>query len=119
MQRIRKLSSVQYSRKSEQVLVAPKPLKQISRLQNGVTLVTIDDHLPQSSVAVYLNSGTRHESPEKPGAGLVFKKSLVRSLPNSNVVKTVMETEFRGNSLYADLGREHLLFASELLRDDM
>ena len=116
---IRFQSTIQYSRQGEQVAVAPKPIKQISRLSNGVTLVTIDDHHPQSSVAVYLNCGSRHDPATAPGAAHVFKRSLVRTLPKSNVIKTVLDTEFRGNSLYAELGREHVLFGSELLRDDV
>ena len=116
---VRFQSTIQYSRQGEQVAVAPKPVKHISRLSNGVTLVTLDHHHPQSAVAVYLNAGSRHDPVSKPGAAHVFKRSLIRTTPNSNVIQTVMDAEFRGNSLFAEVGREHLIFGSELLRDDV
>jgi hypothetical protein len=71
-------STITYSRKGEQVEVAPKPVKQVSKLSNGVTIASIDAHGPQASLAVYLNAGSRHELDATPGVAHLFKRSVVR-----------------------------------------
>jgi len=48
--------------------LAPAYLHQVSRLDNGLTLVTIDmPHLHSASLAVYARVGSRHESAEDNG----------------------------------------------------
>jgi hypothetical protein len=40
-------------------------------------------------------------------------------MPNDSTVRTIREMELRGNTLYSDLTREHMILASEFLRDDL
>ena len=72
-------STTGYSRKvSDQVAAAPAIKKQVSKLANGVTIATVDEHGPASSLSIVLAAGSRFNSGETPGLSHVLQKSLVR-----------------------------------------
>ncbi|RKO89351.1 Metalloenzyme, LuxS/M16 peptidase-like protein [Blyttiomyces helicus] len=103
----------------EQPLVAAKAHKTVSKTSAGVKVATYDEGGPASSLAVVLKAGSRYESPDAPGAAHLLKTSLVRAVPGDNIVRTILEAELRGNSLYTSVGREQLTIGSEFLRDDL
>jgi len=74
---------------------------------------------PTSSLSLVLNAGARFASADKPGVAHVFQKSLVRTVPGETIVKTLRETELRGNSLFSTLTRENIVLTTEFLRDDL
>ncbi|KAJ1555291.1 ubiquinol-cytochrome c reductase core subunit 1 [Nowakowskiella sp. JEL0078] len=113
------VSSLAISRPGLQAAVAPSVIKSLSKTTHGFQIATIDDKGPVSSVAVVLSLGSRHEAPDAPGAAHLLKNVLVRNLADDTIVRTVRGAEFRGNTLSATVTREHLILASEFLRDDL
>ncbi|KAJ1561627.1 ubiquinol-cytochrome c reductase core subunit 1 [Nowakowskiella sp. JEL0078] len=113
------VSSLAISRPGLQAAVAPLVVKSLSKTANGIQIATVDDKGPVSSVAVVLNLGSRHEAPDAPGAAHLLKNILVRNLEDDTIVRTVRGAEFRGNTLSTTVTREHLILASEFLRDDL
>ncbi len=113
------LSSISYARKGEQVPSAPIPVKNISKLQSGLSIATLDQMGPLSSLALVINAGSRHETKNELGVAHFWKNAFIRTVPGSTVVKTIRENELRGDTLYTAVSREHILIASDFLRDDL
>ncbi|TPX30602.1 hypothetical protein SeMB42_g07894 [Synchytrium endobioticum] len=107
------------ARKGEQVPVASHARKTISKTSHGVVIATYDDLGPASTLAVVLGGGSRHDDAHHPGLAHIVKASLIRNLPNDNIVRTIRETELRGDTLSTELTRENIIIKSEFLRDDL
>ncbi|KAL2913721.1 ubiquinol-cytochrome c reductase core subunit 1 [Polyrhizophydium stewartii] len=112
-------SPVTYTRKGPQPAAAPPAVKTVSKAASGVTVATYDHLGPQSSLAIVVNAGSRFESADAPGVAHLLKASLVRTPENDTVTRLIQEAELRGNTLYSAVSREHLVLASDFLRDDL
>lgn len=110
-------SSVGYSRKGEQPLIAPLTLQTTSN--DIVSITTIDNHGPSSHLAIYVKAGSRYDSPLKPGISHLSMKTLFRNLPSNLFLRTILDSELRGNKLYSNVSREHISIGSTFLRDDL
>ncbi|TPX31585.1 hypothetical protein SmJEL517_g05092 [Synchytrium microbalum] len=114
-----KYSPLFVKRKGEQVASAPIGRKTVSKTSQGVTVATYDDMGPVSTLAVVLGGGSRHNDAHHPGLAHIVKTSLIRNLPGDNIVRTIRETELRGDTLSTELTRENIIVRSEFLRDDL
>ncbi|KAJ3062594.1 hypothetical protein HK102_008716, partial [Quaeritorhiza haematococci] len=129
-------SSVNYTRKGDQVPSAPLAKRTVSKTSNGVTIATYDDMGPVSSLAIVVQAGSRNETSDFPGVAHMLKNSLIRvrqgvsvdiwdgtidrvNIQGDNIVRTIRETELRGDTLYTSLTRENIVLASDFLRDDL
>ncbi|KAJ2997320.1 ubiquinol-cytochrome c reductase core subunit 1 [Globomyces sp. JEL0801] len=110
--------AVAYNRNGEQITVGPKAIKQLSKV-GGISIASYDTAGPASSVAVVLKAGSRFDSLDAPGLAHLTKTSLIRNLPNDSAVRTFLDAELRGNSLYSAVSREHITFGANFLRDDV
>jgi predicted Zn-dependent peptidase len=71
-------SAISYKRAAEQPELAPVFRKTVSKASNGIKLATHDNFGPASSVAVYINAGSRYDNPAAPGVAHLLQRSLVR-----------------------------------------
>ncbi|TPX70899.1 hypothetical protein SpCBS45565_g01493 [Spizellomyces sp. 'palustris'] len=112
-------SAVGYTRKGDQPLQAPKVNATVSKSESGITIASVDHLGPVSTLALVVNAGSRFESPDAPGVAHFWKNTLVRNIAGDNIVKTVRETELRGDTLYTEHTREQIILASDFLRDNL
>ncbi|KAI9205080.1 Metalloenzyme, LuxS/M16 peptidase-like protein [Polychytrium aggregatum] len=110
-------SATTFVRKGDQVASAPQANKVVSKSKSGITVATYDSKGPASSLAVVIGAGSRHES--APGVAHLLKSSLIRNLPDDTIVRTIRETELRGDSFYASHTRESIVLGSDFLRDNL
>lgn len=75
---MRGLSTVAYKRVGKQPAVAAPAIRTVSKAKNGIVLATYDHMGPASSVSIYLNSGSRCDSANQPGASHLLHRSLIR-----------------------------------------
>ena len=72
------LSAIQYTRTSKQVSAAPPLINKVSQLPSGVSIATLEDAGPVSSVQVIFKAGSRNELVDSPGAAHFLKSTLIR-----------------------------------------
>ncbi|KAJ3020385.1 ubiquinol-cytochrome c reductase core subunit 1 [Thoreauomyces humboldtii] len=111
--------SLKYIRRGDQPEVAPLSKKQVTKTSSGVTVASVDNHGPVSTVAIVINAGSRSDSADAPGVAHFYKNTLIRTVPGDTVVRTVRETELRGDTLYTAHTREQVIIASDFLRDNL
>ncbi|KAI8922426.1 Metalloenzyme, LuxS/M16 peptidase-like protein [Powellomyces hirtus] len=112
-------SALSYIRRGDQPEVAPKANKTVTKTSAGVTIASIDNLGPVSTVALVVNAGSRTDTADAPGVAHFFKNTLIRNTPGDNIVRTVLETELRGDTLYTAHTREQIIIASDFLRDNL
>eukprot|EP00842_Homolaphlyctis_polyrhiza_P000450 jgi/Hompol1/1405/HPOL_001473-RA len=137
-------SAVTYTRKGPQPPAAAPVAKAVSVTKAGVRVASADHLGPASTVAVVLSAGSRFDSPHAPGTAHLLKSLLVRSvggydygygygygrgsdgcwllmttIPGDTLTRTILESELRGNTIYSAVTREHVILASDFLRDDL
>jgi len=112
-------STLMYNRKGEQPAFAPTAIRSVFKASNGINVACHDDLGPVSTLAFIINAGSRHENPTAPGVAHMLKNSLFRTVKGDSIVRTVRETELRGNTLYTAHTRESIVVATEFLRDDL
>ncbi|KAJ3034999.1 ubiquinol-cytochrome c reductase core subunit 1 [Rhizophlyctis rosea] len=112
-------SSVNYRRTGDQPDVAPLADKSVSKASNGIQIATYDEQGPVSTLALVVKAGSRYEPLDAPGVAHLTKNSLMRTIPGDALVRTIRNAELRGNTIYSSVDREHLVIASDFLRDDL
>ncbi|KAJ3050537.1 ubiquinol-cytochrome c reductase core subunit 1 [Rhizophlyctis rosea] len=112
-------SPLGYRRTGDQPDVAPLAEKSVSKASNGIHIATYDEQSPVSTLAVVVKAGSRYESADAPGTAQFVKNTIFRTVPGDNIVRSLRTAELRGNTIYSSVDREHLVIASDFLRDDL
>lgn len=102
--------------RTERELVKSEPLK-VSTLSNGLTVASIENHSPVTTLGVAIKAGSRNESYDNSGishalriaSGLATKKNSA-----FNICRNVQQV---GGSLSCTQGREHTLYSVQCTRD--
>ncbi|KAH6567263.1 hypothetical protein BASA62_006205 [Batrachochytrium salamandrivorans] len=113
------LNPLTYSRKGPQPAAAPTTVTTVSQAASGVRVATYDHLGPASTLAIVVNAGSRNDTSDAPGTAHMLKGSLIRTVFGDNVTRTIREAELRGNTLHSSVSREHIILASDFLRDDL
>ncbi len=111
-------SSLGVSRQGPQVPLA-RPITATVSSVSGLRVATMETYGPTSALSLVISAGSRFESPSAPGAAHLLKSTLLRNVPGDSLVRTIRETELRGNQLWTGLSREHMFLTAEFLRDDL
>ncbi|PKC12796.1 LuxS/MPP-like metallohydrolase [Rhizophagus irregularis] len=98
--------------------VAPSPVV-VTKSKAGVTVVSIEDNAPASSVAVVVKAGSRVESIDNVGVAHFLKNFAFRSTESKTAFRITREAEHLGGILSANLTRESLIFSGEFLHTDL
>ncbi|MCG5054290.1 MAG: insulinase family protein [Myxococcales bacterium] len=87
-----------------------------TRLRNGLRLCTVEvPYLHTATVALYVRTGSRYETPEKNGLSHFLEHMLFRGshrYPSSLALNTVIEE--LGGTLYAETGRDYAVYSISL-----
>ncbi|RDD42054.1 Cytochrome b-c1 complex subunit 2, mitochondrial [Trichoplax sp. H2] len=94
----------------------PQPA-QITRLENGMTVASIEDYSSTTRIALYVNAGSRYERFNTLGASHVMKICAFLANKENSALKITREAELLGANLQAKNTREHLIISSDFLRD--
>jgi predicted Zn-dependent peptidase len=71
------VGSLMLQRSGNQVEQAP-PLRLAQGSVQGISVVTLEDSSPVSSVGVFVKAGSRFETPDAPGSAHFLKSTLLR-----------------------------------------
>ncbi|KAJ3150828.1 hypothetical protein HDU89_002825 [Geranomyces variabilis] len=112
-------SALSYVRRGDQPEVAAKAHNTVSKTSHGITIASLDNLGPVSTVALVVNAGSRNDTADAPGVAHFFKNTVIRNTPGDNIVRTVREAELRGDTLYSAHTREQIVIASDFLRDNL
>lgn len=93
----------------------PEPLKYVrdfkmTTLENGVRVCTESWNSPTAAVGVYVDAGSRYETPETCGTSHFLEHLLFKGTKNRSKSQFENEIEVSGSTLDAYTSREHTLF---------
>ncbi|XP_014674748.1 PREDICTED: cytochrome b-c1 complex subunit 2, mitochondrial-like [Priapulus caudatus] len=105
-----KTEAVQASLQKEQ----PK----ISKLANGIQVVSVENFSPVSKVVVVYNAGARFESSQNLGVTHALRNAGALATKDTSFFGNVRNLESFGASLSATGTREHLIYTLDVLRNN-
>jgi len=112
-----------FARGVSQVLAEPMAWNQapaiVTTLPNGVRVATKQTFSEVSSVGVFLNAGTRDETPEMAGAAHLIEKLALTGTSKRPKAKLDMEVESMGGSLQVTSGREQSSYTISVCNKDV
>ena len=93
----------------------PEPLKYVrdfnmTTLDNGIRVCTESWNSPTAAVGVYVDAGSRYETPETCGTSHFLEHLLFKGTKNRSKHNFELEIENSGSTLDAYTSREHTLF---------
>ncbi|CAG8545341.1 6948_t:CDS:10 [Diversispora eburnea] len=91
----------------------------VSKSQSGITVVSVEEGAPASSVAVIVKAGPRAENANSVGAAHFLKNFAFKETQKRTSFRTIREAELLGGVLSANLTRETLIYSAEFLREDL
>lgn len=93
---------------------------EISKLDNGVTVVTDDmGHLESAALGAWVNCGARHESESIMGVAHMLEHMAFKGTPRRSAKDIANEIESVGGDLNAYTGREATAYHARVLKDDV
>jgi len=103
--------------RTEREFVKSEPLK-VSTLPNGLTVASIENHSPVTTLGVAIKAGSRNESYDNAGvshalriaSGLATKKNTA-----FNICRNIQQV---GGNMSCTQGREHTLYSVQCTRDN-
>ncbi len=91
----------------------------VTRLPNGMTVAT--DYVPTvetASVGVWVNAGTRHETPEINGISHVLEHMAFKGTARRSARQIAEEIEAVGGYINAHTARDHTAYYAKVLKED-
>ena len=89
----------------------------VTTLDNGVRVVSVDNHGPAATVGLYLGQGPRAESDEVRGAShIVSQLAFVQRSTSKTGLRINRELEDAGAKGWSEVGREFITFKASSLR---
>ena len=92
---------------------------EFSKLENGLRVASIDRQGLTSQLAIVVNTGARFEGPDEIGLSDMVKMMAFSSTAHLSHLRTVKTIEAMGGTASCQVGREHLLYHCETLREFM
>jgi predicted Zn-dependent peptidase len=92
----------------------------VTRLPNGMTVAT--DHVPTvetASVGVWVNAGTRHETPEINGVSHMLEHMAFKGTARRSARQIAEEIEAVGGYINAHTARDHTAYYAKVLKEDV
>jgi len=92
----------------------------ISRLSSGMTVVTDEmPHIKTAAVALTVNAGARHETPEQHGIAHMLEHMAFKGTHTRSAAEIVGAIERVGGALNAATSHENTVYAARVLADDV
>jgi processing peptidase subunit alpha len=89
---------------------------QITTLDNGLRVVTADSASPLASMGVFIDSGSRHESPHTNGITNFLEHLAFKSTKSRSDFKIVREMLNIGANVMCSTSREHTVYSADCLK---
>lgn len=117
----RRLYSAQASavRKGEEASSLPKQDVVVSKLDNGLTVASLDNYSPVSKVSVVINAGARYETAENLGITHCLRTFANLTSKGATTFGISRGLEDIGASLETTCTREHMIYKIQCLRDHL
>lgn len=103
--------------KTEHVVAKPEALK-VSKLKNGITVASIENHGPVTSMAVVVKAGARNETYENAGVSHMLRISAGLATKNHTAFGITRNLQQAGSGLVCTQGREHTMYSIQATRDN-
>lgn len=92
----------------------------VSHLDNGLTIVTDEmPHIKTAAVALTVNAGARHETPEQHGIAHMLEHMAFKGTATRSAAEIVGAIERVGGSLNAATSHENTVYAARILAEDV
>ncbi|CAG8622022.1 8614_t:CDS:2 [Funneliformis mosseae] len=91
----------------------------VTKSKTGVSVVSVEDNAPASSVSLFVKAGSRAESTDNVGVAHFLKNFAFKNTKGKTAFRLTREAEFLGGILSANLTRESLILSGEFLREDL
>jgi predicted Zn-dependent peptidase len=92
----------------------------LTRLDNGLTVVTDRmDTVETASLGVWVNAGTRHETPDINGVSHLLEHMAFKGTERRSARAIAEEIEAVGGHLNAYTSREHTAYYAKILKEDV
>ncbi|CAH3162936.1 unnamed protein product [Porites lobata] len=92
---------------------------QVSTLENGLKVVSLETYSPKSRVGLFINAASRHESSSTLGITHLLRNAAFLGNEQRSGFRIARELEHNGASLEATCNREHLIYSSDCLRKNL
>jgi len=103
--------------KADHVAPTPEALK-VSTLKNGITVASIENHGPITSLGVVLKAGSRNETHENSGISHMLRISAGLATKNNTAFGLTRNLQQAGTGLVCTQGREHTLYSVQTTRNN-
>jgi predicted Zn-dependent peptidase len=91
----------------------------LTQLDNGLTVITdAMDTVETASVGVWVNAGTRHETPEINGVSHMLEHMAFKGTERRSALAIAEEIDAVGGHLNAYTSREHTAYFAKMLKED-
>jgi len=92
---------------------------QVTTLDNGVKVASVETYSPVSRVGVFLDAGSRCETQDNLGVTHFLRSAAFSSTKDRTAFRIARELEQCGASLEATSTRDHLIFSADCKRDSV
>lgn len=100
----------------EPAVAKAEPLK-MTTLKNGLTVASIENHGPITTLGIVLKSGARNETYENLGASHALRSAAGLATKNNSQFGITKNLQQVGASLVCTQGREHTMYTIQTTRD--
>jgi ubiquinol-cytochrome c reductase core subunit 2 len=97
---------------------APQEVK-LTRLPNGVSVVSLENYAPVSRIAVLYSAGARHETPDNLGITHCLRAASMLSSQKATAFSIAKQIQQIGGNLECTTTREHVEYSVNCLRSDL
>lgn len=97
----------------------PRENAKVTKLPNGLVVVSLEDGAPVSSVSVFIRAGSRFEPAGKQGLTHLLRTCAYQSTKDRSALRISREVEQVGGTLSATTTREHQVYGTTVMRDDL
>jgi len=102
--------------KTERELIKAEPLK-VSTLSNGLTIASLENHSPVTTIGVAIKAGSRNEGYDNSGVSHALRVASGMATSKNTAFGICRNLQQVGGSMSCVQGREHTLYAVQTTRD--
>merc|ERR1712029_787948 len=102
--------------RTEKELLKAEPLK-VSTLPNGLTVASLENHSPVTTVGVVIKAGSRNEGYDNAGVSHALRIAAGMATKKNTAFGLCRNLQQVGGSMSCTQGREHTLYAVQTTRD--
>lgn len=91
----------------------------VTTLANGLKIASEDTTGPTSTVGIFIDSGSKNETPQCTGASHLLERMAFKSTSNRSHFRLVREVEAIGGNIMANASREQMCYTGDTIKTYM